>query len=79
MSVILSVQVAIGYTANPHVSVLHWSNGQKKLQYMKGLAYSSASFVKNQTKTNSQALEMLFYKYQSQILKLGNFRPRFSL
>lgn len=46
MSVILSVQVAMGYTVNPQVSVLHSSDGQKKCQYMKWLVCSSASFVK---------------------------------
>lgn len=30
MSVILSVQMAMGYTVNPQVSVLHSSDGQKK-------------------------------------------------
>ena len=30
LSVILSVQVAVGYTVNPQVSVLHPSGGQKK-------------------------------------------------
>lgn len=51
MSVILSVQMAMGYTVNPLVSVLHSSDGQKKWQHMKWLVCSSASFVKKQMKT----------------------------
>lgn len=59
LSIILLVQVAVGYTVNPQISVLHPSGGEKKWQHMK--LHVLLPLLK--TKTAKQlALEVLFLK-----------------